>query len=82
MTSAESKDRDRSDALTGIIETDPLVPVILASDAGERSNAIALPASLILPKLIANAGEKASWRFINFFTAEIENDNTRNHSSV
>ena len=82
MTSAESKVRNLSVALTEKIETDLLLPVILASDAGERSNAIALPASLILPKLIADAGEKASWRFINFFTAEIENDNTRNHSSV
>ena len=46
--------------------------------AGDTSaHALALPESLILPRLIADAGEKASWRFINFFTAEIENDNTR-----
>jgi integrase/recombinase XerD len=36
-----------------------------------------LPAGLHLPKLITDAGDKAAWRFINFFTAEIENDNTR-----
>ncbi len=39
--------------------------------------ALALPEGLHLPKLITDAGEKAGWRFINFFTAEIENDNTR-----
>src|SRR5213080_4193637 len=30
-----------------------------------------------LPRLIARAGEKASWRFIEFFTATIRNKNTR-----
>jgi hypothetical protein len=38
---------------------------------------LALPSELPLPRLITDAGDKASWRFINFFTAEIENDNTR-----
>ena len=30
-----------------------------------------------VPRLIADAGDQATLRFINFFTAEIENDNTR-----
>jgi len=30
-----------------------------------------------LPALIANAGEKASWRFLEFFTVNIRNKNTR-----
>ena len=31
----------------------------------------------ILPSLIARAGERASWRFVEFFTANIRNKNTR-----
>ena len=42
-----------------------------------RSGAIAIPDGLNLPRLITDAGEQATRRFINFFTAEIENDNTR-----
>lgn len=30
-----------------------------------------------LPKAIARAGERAGWRFIEFFTANIRNRNTR-----
>jgi hypothetical protein len=30
-----------------------------------------------LPAVIARAGEKAAWRFIEFFTANIRNKNTR-----
>ena len=39
--------------------------------------ALAAPDDLQLPRLITDAGETATLRFINFFTAEIENDNTR-----
>jgi integrase/recombinase XerD len=35
------------------------------------------PQSLILPTLIANAGEQAAWRFVEFFTVNIRNQNTR-----
>src|ERR1019366_7456363 len=31
----------------------------------------------ILPAMIARAGERAAWRFIEFFTANIRNRNTR-----
>jgi hypothetical protein len=30
-----------------------------------------------LPALIANAGERAAWRFLEFFTVNIRNKNTR-----
>jgi integrase/recombinase XerD len=49
--------------------------LVAAGDMG--SQALALPEGLNLPKLITDAGTTASLRFINFFTAEIENDNTR-----
>jgi hypothetical protein len=31
----------------------------------------------IVPALIADAGEQASWRYVEFFTANINNDHTR-----
>jgi integrase/recombinase XerD len=37
----------------------------------------AMPSGPILPAIIADAGEKAARRFIEFFTATIRNDNTR-----
>jgi integrase/recombinase XerD len=33
--------------------------------------------SLALPALIAGAGERAAWRFLEFFTVNIRNRNTR-----
>lgn len=36
-----------------------------------------LPNAHLLPPLIAQAGEQASWRYIDFFTANIRNPNTR-----
>ena len=32
---------------------------------------------LLVPAVIAAAGDKASWRFVEFFTANIRNNNTR-----
>ena len=32
---------------------------------------------MIVPLLIADAGEQASWRYVEFFTANIRNANTR-----
>ena len=46
----------------------------------EPSTAIAIiepAAGLPVPVLIASAGERASLRFIDFFTAHIRNPNTR-----
>src|SRR6516225_9282031 len=36
-----------------------------------------LHSSLAVPSMVANAGERASRRFLDFFAASIENDNTR-----
>ncbi|MCX6378986.1 MAG: tyrosine-type recombinase/integrase [Armatimonadetes bacterium] len=54
---------------------EPKGELVLAGDTG--AHAMSLPAELNLPKLITDAGDKARLRFVNFFTAEIENDNTR-----
>ena len=35
------------------------------------------PAGVTLPTLIAGAGERACWRFLEFFTVNIRNPNTR-----
>ena len=36
-----------------------------------------LPATHLIPALIANAGDQASWRYVDFFTSNIRNPNTR-----
>lgn len=36
-----------------------------------------LPDGALIPALIADAGEQAAWRYIDFFTANIRNPNTR-----
>ena len=36
-----------------------------------------LHSSLVVPTMIADAGDRASRRFLDFFAASIENDNTR-----
>ncbi len=35
------------------------------------------PTSLVVPALIADVGDDASWRYIEFFTANIRNPHTR-----
>jgi len=36
-----------------------------------------LPAAQVVPAMIADAGEQAAWRYIDFFTANIRNPHTR-----
>jgi hypothetical protein len=36
-----------------------------------------LSSSLVVPAMIAEAGDRAARRFLDFFAASIENDNTR-----
>ena len=36
-----------------------------------------LPGGALIPSLIADAGEQAAWRYVDFFTANIRNPNTR-----
>ena len=35
------------------------------------------PSGVLLPALISGAGERAAWRFLEFFTVNIRNSNTR-----
>ncbi len=37
----------------------------------------ALPDAALIPALIANEGDPASWRYVDFFTTNIRNPNTR-----
>ncbi|MGJ5813619.1 tyrosine-type recombinase/integrase [Paludibaculum fermentans] len=46
------------------------------------SDVAVLPAPFALPVLISNAGEEAAWRFLEFFTVNIRNKNTRAAYSV
>jgi hypothetical protein len=41
------------------------------------ARAILTYSSHLVPALIADAGEPAAWRYIDFFTANIRNPNTR-----
>jgi hypothetical protein len=41
------------------------------------SDGVTLRSSLIVPAMIAEAGDRAARRFLDFFAASIENDNTR-----
>src|ERR1700677_4243491 len=57
-------------------ESDPPANQLLAII--EPGGALATPTdTYIVPALIADAGEPASWRFVEFFTANINNDHTR-----
>ena len=48
------------------------MPAIVQSDA-----LTPLPGGALIPSLIADAGEQAAWRYVDFFTANIRNPNTR-----
>lgn len=51
--------------------TDPLPAIIAPTALAE------LPGGHLIPALIAAAGEQAAWRYIDFFTSNIRNPNTR-----
>jgi site-specific recombinase XerD len=46
-------------------------------DSSARVTAATLQSSLAVPAMVANVGARASRRFLEFFAASIENDNTR-----
>ena len=50
-------------------------PVII--EPGSSCALAELPVNHLVPALIADAGEQASWRYVEFFTANIRNANTR-----
>jgi site-specific recombinase XerD len=52
--------------------SEPLPALVVANDV-----TIATPPSHLVPALIANAGEHAGWRYVEFFTANIRNPHTR-----
>lgn len=52
----------------------PLPTILDPTDAGVLTP---LPRSALIPSLIAVAGDQAAWRYIDFFTANIRNPNTR-----
>jgi site-specific recombinase XerD len=41
------------------------------------SGALVAPTDTLVPALIADAGEQAGWRYVEFFTANINNEHTR-----
>lgn len=47
------------------------------SDRMMTQEMILHPSGLNLPALIAGAGDRAAWRFVEFFTVNIRNPNTR-----
>jgi hypothetical protein len=50
----------------------------LTGDSIAAGTAIApLPDRALIPSLIADAGDHAAWRYVEFFTANIRNPNTR-----
>jgi site-specific recombinase XerD len=52
----------------------PLPAILNPGDAGALTP---LPCGALIPSLITAAGEQAAWRYIDFFTANIRNPNTR-----
>src|SRR5262249_3916807 len=75
MTQGSKTDGEGEGAILLLSAPEPRGELVIADDTDGQ--AVTLPAELNLPKLIIDAGENATLRFINFFTAEIENDNTR-----
>jgi site-specific recombinase XerD len=54
--------------------TDQLPAIIDPTEPGVLTP---LPARHLIPNLIAAAGDQAAWRYVDFFTANIRNPNTR-----
>ena len=62
--SVEAEEAGSSQALTTVAPEPIIIPA-------------ARPTGALVPKLIADAGDNASLRFLDFFTANIRNPNTR-----
>jgi hypothetical protein len=54
-----------------------MAEIQLPAVADPAAVAVVLRSSLPVPAMVANAGANASRRFLEFFAASIENDNTR-----
>jgi site-specific recombinase XerD len=52
------------------------LPALVAPTAAKVFTTV-LPESALIPSMIADAGESAAWRYVDFFTSNIRNPNTR-----
>ena len=50
---------------------------IISDDLGEKNLPAVVGNTIVVPALIADAGERAGYAFVDFFTAQIRNRNTR-----
>jgi site-specific recombinase XerD len=62
---------------SGLVVSDERRIVPAAAEIAPLATTSSLHSSLAVPSMVANAGERASRRFLDFFAASIENDNTR-----
>ncbi len=53
------------------------LPAVIEPPDTEPGALTPLPAARLIPSLIVAAGDQAAWRYIDFFTANIRNPNTR-----
>ncbi|WP_158933283.1 hypothetical protein [Acidisphaera sp. S103] len=61
-------------------ESDPSKPdqlPALVSPTAAISFTTVLPEGALIPSMVAEAGESAAWRYVDFFTSNIRNPNTR-----
>jgi site-specific recombinase XerD len=61
-------------------DSDPLEPEkfpALVSPTTAMAFTTPLPEDALIPSMIADAGESAAWRYVDFFTSNIRNTNTR-----
>ena len=70
----DDPDSDTEPRLTDKPLADRLPAVVMPAGAGLTTP---LPNAALSPALIANEGERASWRYVDFFTSNIRNPNTR-----
>jgi site-specific recombinase XerD len=56
-------------------ESDDHLPALIEPD--RPGTLTPLPDGQLIPALIAEAGEQAAWRYVDFFTSNIRNPNTR-----
>jgi Phage integrase, N-terminal SAM-like domain len=56
--------------------TDESLPTIIPPTASEIF-ARSVPEVALIPSMVADAGESAAWRYVDFFTSNIRNPNTR-----
>ena len=54
------------------------LPALIGSE--QTTPVVAIPGGHLLPALIADAGDKASWCYVDYFTSNIRNPNTRRAS--